>query len=1141
MGGGHQQFLRKSQNANNDQLPPFPGEFYEQRTAQTDAAAAGLDILKGMPAFMNQQQPDHDQLPPFPGELYKQRTTHAPIDPALEDLELNHSFLKETSTFMERQEAEIMERRAGETTELDAQLSKLSGLGTEIPDFDALLERQQQSSQMEIPLERQTFLDIQLANLNSIDKSIVDHAALQNMRWRQMANTPAAVKQDAETKLLAKRLQSLHEKETNAAMREEMDELELLTGIEAMRGGEEKTKPAPTLEDMQRAYHKVFKSKNDKLLAEQYKEAMGDELEDLERQDAEFKRLQKEEESARKQREKAAAARAKAERAVVEKKEKLRKKALRADRMKIYTDKVRHGFYGFIKGFVEIGRTITGARAEAENSTEDSTHEVNIQDATRRLEELRRQYEAEGRQGEFNQKYGIAERDLRIQAGLKKATLRVQHPNETEEQIEERMQSATMQAKFLARENANVVGGTKPNSVRYLADGSKWLVKESRSCIGVEEPNAAIVTEAGYRVQQLVHPDTAIEAFKGKSAGLGTVSYQRMVQNLVTDHVDLFQFSRTPESMTEADLKKVEALAPQILKEHTTDWLLYNFDTKGENFILSREPNGNLKLYGIDKEAGFRAVLDKGAQKMSKDYQRFDQDTVYNQLFRKFADGSMDFDLKAVEAQIQCVEAMSDEEYMKIFDAYMDQQKRDRPDDVLQIKNNILQRKRSLRAEYREFFGNLVRERMQNVSKEEAEVLKQKYFAGSDDGVFLFDGDTQESLKAERARKLEDRSLNHDELEKKAREADAKDEIKYKIRHGFYDFSKGFVMGLKGLLPTGDVDEIRETTVPVQTLKRDATEEELQSGVATLNMERNEQVALGGTKPMSKYIADDESEWLAKQAVNCMGYYKIEGALLTEAGSKLQKVVHPETAVDAFVGRTRMHGDVSFQRLLEDVEKGEDKLDLFKFSKHPELADAKTIREVQELAPQILREHTTDWLLCNFDTKGENFIITKKGDGPRVLYGIDKEASFNKILKPGAQHMSRAYKPHANNTLYNVIFTMYANGEMDLDLFDVMPQIQKVSQMSDAKYIMMFIEYLAFMKEEDPKNYDQVFENILKRKNNLQKEYEDFFTTLVEERCKKLHPEEARALRTRYYGEGGNHFRFPENPPENPAENPPEQ
>ena len=287
-------------------------------------------------------------------------------------------------------------------------------------------------------------------------------------------------------------------------------------------------------------------------------------------------------------------------------------------------------------------------------------------------------------------------------------------------------------------------------------------------------------------------------------------------------------------------------------------------------------------------------------------------------------------------------------------------------------------------------------------------------------------------------------------------------------------------------------------------------------------MVRDEEIHLGGTKPMSQYIGSDGSQWLAKQAVNCMGYYKIEGALLTEAGAKLQKIVHPETAVDAFVGRTKKHGDVSFQRRLQHVEGGPGKLDLFRFSKHPELATRDTIRAVEALGPQILREHTTDWLLCNFDTKGENFIITKEGDGPRVLHGIDKEAAFSKILKTEAQTMSRTYKPHANNTLYNVVFSMYANCELDLELFDVLPQIEKVQALSDADYMATFKDYLEHVKKTKPEQYQQIYDSILVRKTGLKREYARFFAELIKERCKHLHPEEAAKLRGKYLDENGN-------------------
>lgn len=257
-----------------------------------------------------------------------------------------------------------------------------------------------------------------------------------------------------------------------------------------------------------------------------------------------------------------------------------------------------------------------------------------------------------------------------------------------------------------------------------------------------------------------------------------------------------------------------------------------------------------------------------------------------------------------------------------------------------------------------------------------------------------------------------------------------------------------------------------------------------------------------------------------------MGYYKKEGALLTAAGAQLQKLVDPATAVDAFVGRTDKHGEVSFQRRLENVEHGEGKLDLFRFSRHPEIASQDTIAAVQELAPQILREHTTDWLLCNFDTKGENFIITNDGQG-RVLHGIDKEAAFNKILNPKAQKMSMTYRPHANETLYNVIFQMYANNDMDFDLMDVLPQIERIERLDDEAYMATYRDYLEHIQAKDPEHFEEIREKILQRKKDLRLEYESFFTDLVTERCKKLHPDEAADLKRRYFGEGGQRFRFP--------------
>ncbi|MBQ2830379.1 MAG: hypothetical protein IJF15_05085 [Oscillospiraceae bacterium] len=914
---------------------------------------------------------------------------------------------------------------------------------------------------------------------------------------------------------------------------------------------------------------------------------------------------------------------------IAEIREKRRQKQIKEDKKKASSDDTRHGFYKVVAVGVKFARWISGSDREERETTEEPTYQVNLKQEFERMAALAEKAINEGKDLEFEEKYGAYYREL----GQKYA----------EAMDNKTLETATFAMRFSANQVSNVNGGTKPNATRYAQDGSKWLLKTNHSCIGAAAPNASLMTVAGYKVQKLVHPETAIEAIETKSAGQGTVSMQRMVDNVLSpakgEVVDLFRFSRTPDALTWEEKSQVQQLAPQILREHTTDWLLANFDTKGENFIVSKKPNGSLQLRGIDKEAGGRAILDAGAQHMSKDYQRFDQDTVYNQLFRQYAAGMMDLDLHAVEAQVLRVEQCSDEEYLKIFEKYIDQQKRDRPDDALQIEKNLLRRKQTLRMEYRRFFGELVRERIKNIEgdrPDEAQALREKYFKTGE--VFLFENDTAQSMKQERALAARLKEEEGAALEKKVEQADKKDEKAYNRRHALYDFSKGFVMGFKKFaqkLGFGAItEEEEERTVSItasdyafenkdisarEALKRDGVlaggnggagddaaqvlrtadggivtkqtnvhggklivdkalpenvmqqieqtrsrfaawkeqslaaaqgqtveerraqmEAQMRAQLEELRMIHDEEIFLGGTKPMSQYIANDGSQWLAKQAVNCMGYAKPSGAHLTAVGANVQMLVDRKTAVQAFVGKTQKHGLVSFQRRLANVEQHkrdaqgniiERKLDLFKFSRHPELATQKTVKDVEALMPQILREHVTDWVLCNFDTKGENFVITINEQGERVLHGIDKEAAFNKIDDPNAQVMSTTYKPHANNTLYNVVFEKFANAEMDFDLREVVEPAQKIIAMDDNEYLAAFEPYLNYLREEKgDEKADSVREKILARKTTLQETYVTFFTQLIERRCAEVHPDEAAELREKYL-DGSGRFKFASPPP----------
>ncbi|MFI3312698.1 MAG: hypothetical protein R3Y62_02320 [Eubacteriales bacterium] len=887
------------------------------------------------------------------------------------------------------------------------------------------------------------------------------------------------------------------------------------------------------------------------------------------------------------------------------------KMANRKDSMRRFSDRARHAFYDCVKPLVSIGLEIKSAFSSTPEDAPDDAHEVPLPQALNQLRqrEIMRQGRQLARQPipEVLQPTTFEARTLEMREQMLR-DLRQEIPqgNMTAQQWEtnlrdemyRRAHGLTVRDEFLEEQRANVEGGTKPVSIRKTESNQRWLVKDAKSCIGTSDPLSPYATKVGADIQKLVHPDTAIEAHIAHLHGRGTVSYQKMLSN-VTKPVDLMKFSRTPESMTTEELETIQTLTPQMLREHTTDWLMCNFDTKGENFIVTEDALQNRTVHGIDKEAGFRRIMHPGAQKMSKDYKGFDQNTVYNRIFQGFSSGTMDLDLKVVEAQVHNVEAMSDDAYMAMFDDYLQVRRHNSKDNPDEVSRRILARKKNLRAEYREFFTKLIEERITNTAHtpEEEAAMRLQYFGDRYGGTFVFDGDTPAMLQAERQAKLQaeanDAQLQQ-QRQKAALAADKHDEKSYNRRHALYDFSKAVVMGLKsifssapdtgGVLPSFDVahkdleknymkrgdgspgshdmdmrganfatqrkdlesqvrrqaitalyqrgkleeDTFEEAFYSEQELQliEQETAEMLSHTTMNLRMSHWEDINLGGTKPMSQYYLEDGSKWLAKQAVNCMGYYKEEGVLLTTAGAILQTKMHPETAVEAFSGVTADHGFVSFQRRLDHVESGPNKLDLFKFSRHPEIATPETVAAVQELAPQILREHATDWLLCNFDTKGENFIITKKPGEERVLHGIDKEAAFHKLRDPKAQAMSMDYKPHANNTLYNVVFTMYAENKMDLNLFDVAEQITKSEAMDEQEYMSMFQPYLDSVQKNDPEHLDEIRQKIWERKANLRATYETFFTQLVLKRCKGLHPTEAAALRARYFN--GDRFNFPD-------------
>lgn len=263
----------------------------------------------------------------------------------------------------------------------------------------------------------------------------------------------------------------------------------------------------------------------------------------------------------------------------------------------------------------------------------------------------------------------------------------------------------------------------------------------------------------------------------------------------------------------------------------------------------------------------------------------------------------------------------------------------------------------------------------------------------------------------------------------------------------------------------------------------------------------------GGTKPM--YIFEDRSspilqdgkvvgykQYLFKEATNCIGMYKPEGALVTEAAAALQEKICGPYSIPAYAAVKGGKVLGSFQEKIETIQESQ-RVDLFSWQANPQ----DTIPA--DMKKEILREHTLDWLLCNFDTKGENFLHRTDNH----LCSFDKEASFSKLKDPGAQHMSCEYKPHANDTLYNTLFTQFAQGNLTLDLSASLEQVTTVEAMKKEEYLGLFSKMLDQKYgpvRSDNKAREEVEEAIWQRKDNLREEYRTFYTELIRRRREAL-------------------------------------
>jgi len=152
----------------------------------------------------------------------------------------------------------------------------------------------------------------------------------------------------------------------------------------------------------------------------------------------------------------------------------------------------------------------------------------------------------------------------------------------------------------------------------------------------------------------------------------------------------------------------------------------------------------------------------------------------------------------------------------------------------------------------------------------------------------------------------------------------------------------------------------------------------------------------------------------------------------------------------------------------------------------------------------IQQEHVFDWLISNHDAHPGNMIRMKDGR----LAGIDKGQMFRFF---GKDKLSIDYNPNPERSLYNDLFSAYTDGK-DVNLLspshsDLKSLLKKIKDIPDDEFKQILSPYAKRAAASGRLAYDteeEFFKQVLKRKNDIDREVTNFYNRLRRTRQKVL-------------------------------------
>jgi hypothetical protein len=239
---------------------------------------------------------------------------------------------------------------------------------------------------------------------------------------------------------------------------------------------------------------------------------------------------------------------------------------------------------------------------------------------------------------------------------------------------------------------------------------------------------------------------------------------------------------------------------------------------------------------------------------------------------------------------------------------------------------------------------------------------------------------------------------------------------------------------------------------------------------------------LGGAGDKRIYTDKAGKQWLFKSAyAKGGGAAKPYAAVAQQTWAEVARKVTPEHLI---IGTVEVDGKIGTLQPL--VELDGNQADLGNVSPK-DLSD--------EDRKILIQEHVLDWLGSQHDSHGANF-VRRASDGK--IFSTDKEQGYRFF---GQDKLSVDYAPNSDlygekPPYYNSMWKGWVNGDYDMDPMDAKTTIESIESMTTKEYIATLRPYAETMWPNKPEKQLDFLKAARKRKLDLRKDFERFFTGL---------------------------------------------